>query len=1110
VLTEERKVVTVLFCDLVDFTAVSDEADPEDVRARLRPYHARLREEIERFGGTVEKFIGDAVMAVYGAPIAHEDDAERAVRSALRVLEAIDELNETDPGLGLQVRIGIATGEAVVTLGARPEAGEGIVAGDVVNTAARLQGAAPVGGIAVGEQTFRTTESLFEYEPLEPVQVKGKAHAVPIWRPRAARSRFGADLARRHATAMVGRELEQHVLQGAFQRSTRERSTQLVTVVGEPGVGKSRIVSELFSYIDADPQIVVRWRQGRCLPYGEGITFWALGEIVKAEAGILESDPPDLAVAKLDAVVPVGPDREWLRQRLLPLLGLEASSTAEREELFTAWRRFLEALAEESPSVFVFEDLHWADDAMLAFLEHLADWSEGVPMLIVGTARPELFERHPTWASAARNAARLNLAPLSERETAHLISLLLEQAVLPAEVQTLILERAGGNPLYAEEFVRLLRDRGLLVGAGKVVGLAEGAEIPFPESVQALIAARLDTLAPERKTMLQDAAVIGKVFWAGAVASMGRSDRRDVREALHELSRKELVRPMRVSSMAGEDEYAFWHILVRDVAYGQIPRAARVERHSRAAAWIAGVAGDRVEDFAEILAYHYTTALGLASAAALPAAEDLEAAALRFLLLAGERALDLDVARAEAHLVRALGLAPQGHPRRPEVLVRWADAVRQANRHREATAALEEAISAFQEAGEKHAAAQAMTTLANVRWQLGDPRSRDAVSEAVSLLESLAPGPELVDAYAEMARLRHLAGEHREAVESAQRAIELARILGLGEHPKALGYLGNSRVELGDVAGQLDAQRAVSLAIERGQAREAGIQMNNLADMTAQIEGPAASLVLYREAIDFAERRGMAEIALWMTVEAAGQLVRAGSLDDAWGWAMRAETSFELAGSLNGLVRSRCVRAEILAHRGREADAVPLVDWAVETAATGGAVEGLAMALAVGALVDEAVGKHQVARTLLDQLAKDERARHASTFAYYLPDAVRAAVSSGDVAVAQALADGLPTDLPYNGHAVHASQAVLAEARGQMPQAATLYAQAAERWERFGVVTERAFALLGQGRCLVEVGRPEGATEPLRTARGLFAAMGAQPSLAETDALLQRTAALAS
>jgi class 3 adenylate cyclase len=289
---EERKVVTVLFCDLVEFTAASDQADPEDIRARIRPYHARLREVIEGYGGTVEKFIVDAVMAVFGAPVAHEDDPERAVRAGLRILEAIEELNQADPVLGLQVRIGITTGEAVVALGARPEQGEGIVTGDVVNTASRLQAVAPTGGIVVGEQTYRATLGVFDYQPLDAATVKGKAEPIPIWRALSARARFGTDLTRTHATAMVGREVERGLLTGLFERSVRDRSVQLVTVVGEPGVGKSRLVAELFAHVDSTPD-PVRWRQGRCLPYGEGITFWALGEIVKAEAGILESDSPE-------------------------------------------------------------------------------------------------------------------------------------------------------------------------------------------------------------------------------------------------------------------------------------------------------------------------------------------------------------------------------------------------------------------------------------------------------------------------------------------------------------------------------------------------------------------------------------------------------------------------------------------------------------------------------------------------------------------------------------------------------------------------------------------------------------------------------------------------
>ena len=554
--------MSVLFCDLVGFTAASDTADPEDVRARIRPYHARLRSEIERYGGTVEKFVGDAVMAVFGAPVAHEDDAERAVRAGLRILEAIAELNEADPALALQVRIGIDTGEAVVVLGARPEEGEGIVTGDVVNTASRLQGAAPVEGIAVSEHTYRQTERIFDYEPLAAVAVKGKAEPLALWRPLRARARFGTDVTRTHAAPLVGRELEKTLVVGTFERSVQQRSCQLVTVVGEPGVGKSRLCTELFGYIEDRPGLV-RWRHGRSLSYGEGIAFWALGEIVKAECGILESDSPGEARAKLERAIPESEqDRPWLLARLAPLVGAPAEPAAQ-EESFTAWRRFLEALAAQGPTVLVFEDLHWADDALLSFLEHLADWSQGVPLLVLCTARPELQEAHPSWAAGLRNATTINLAPLTDEESARLIAALLERTVLPAETQQALFERAGGNPLYAEEFVRLLADRDLLAG-----GLDD---LQLPDSVQALIAARLDTLSPERKSLLQDAAVVGKVFWAGALAEMGGRELAEVERALHELSRKELVRRSPTSAMRDEAEYGFWHLLVRDVCYAPDP-----------------------------------------------------------------------------------------------------------------------------------------------------------------------------------------------------------------------------------------------------------------------------------------------------------------------------------------------------------------------------------------------------------------------------------------------------------------------------------------------------------------------------------------------------------
>ena len=319
---QERKVVSVLFCDLVGFTAASEQADPEEVAARVAPYHAAVRERIEAFGGTVEKFIGDAVMAVFGAPVAHEDDAERAVRAGLAVLEVLEGLNAADGTLALSVRVGVNTGEAVVSLGAKPELGEGMVTGDVVNTAARIQAQAPVDGVAVGEGTFRATERVFEWEPLDPIDAKGKSQPLPLWRALRPTARFGSDVIRSMTTPLVGRDIDLTLVRGAFDKVVAERSVQLVTIVGEPGVGKSRLVAELGAHVDALP-VLVRWRQGRCLPYGDGITFWPLAEILKAHAGIFESDTPEVASEKLDLVLPDVEDRPWLRARLLPLLGLD-------------------------------------------------------------------------------------------------------------------------------------------------------------------------------------------------------------------------------------------------------------------------------------------------------------------------------------------------------------------------------------------------------------------------------------------------------------------------------------------------------------------------------------------------------------------------------------------------------------------------------------------------------------------------------------------------------------------------------------------------------------------------------------------------------------------
>jgi class 3 adenylate cyclase/tetratricopeptide (TPR) repeat protein len=1106
---EERKVVTVLFCDLVGFTASSDHADPEDVRARIRPYHSRLRTEIEGYGGTVEKFIGDAVMAVFGAPVAHEDDAERAVRAGLRILAAIAELNEEDAGLDLQVRVGIESGEAVVALGARPEAGEGIVTGDVVNTASRLQGAAPVNGVAVGEGTYASTRDVFDYEALDPVMLKGKASPVSIYHARAARARFGTDLTRTLTTPPVGRELERNLLTGTFERSVRDASVQMITVVGEPGVGKSRLVAELFSHIEAWPDFI-RWRQGRCLPYGDGITFWALGEIIKAEAGILETDAPDVAGAKIDAIVPEDhPDAPWLRQRLRPLVGLEAPP-AGREENFAAWRSFLESLAESRPSVFVFEDLHWADDALLAFLEHLAEYAQGVPMLLVGTARPELFETAPTWASTARSVTRINLWPLTETETAKLVANLLEQAVLLGEVQTAIVHRSGGNPLYAEEFVRLLKDRGILTKHGSTWTLDPEAEIPMPSGVQGLIAARLDTLSPDRKHLLQDASVIGKVFWSGAVSKMGERDPKEVSEALHELSRKELVRPARASSMEGQSEYAFYHALLRDVCYAQIPRASRAERHTRAAAWIEEISAERVEDHAEILAAHYSTALSLAAAARDVSTEEVQAKALRYLTLAGDRALGIDVEAAERHYARALELTTGDDPHRLALLVRSGEALRQRGRFPEAARAFEEAVEGLRARGDVRAMAVAMARYSLVLYRLGDPRNRQVAAEAVAALEPLDPSPELAQALTEQATASFTSSEHREAVALADRAIALAEELGLAEPARALGFRGAARAFLGDAGGMQDMRRALDAATDQGLGREVAVLHYNLADALWPIEGPRARLEALREGSAFAERWGIEEFVLGFAATTVSTLVDLGSYQEAMAMAGDLLPRLEAAEDVYALLPVRSAQVRVLTRRGELAEAAPLADWAVEKALELEEPQILALALPAAAALRLGLGETTAALALLAELERIPNVRSESNYASNLPDAVRTALAAGDPDLATRLTEGVEPIYPLHEHALATVGALIREDHGSYAEAAELFADAAERWERFEMPWERAQALLGHGRYLLATGRPAEASEPLREARKVFTELGAKPAVADTDTLLERATALSS
>jgi class 3 adenylate cyclase/tetratricopeptide (TPR) repeat protein len=794
---EERKVVTVLFADLVGFTSRSEQLDPEDVRAVLAPYHARLRDELERFGGTVEKFIGDAVMAVFGAPVAHEDDPERAVRAALAIRSWI-----ADEQSGLQVRIGVNTGETIVNLAAKPSEGEGLVAGDVVNTAARLQSAAPVDGILVGAQTHEATKSVIDYGEATAVSAKGKSEPVPAWPVVQARSRFGVDVTQTASTPLVGREGDLRLLVDTLARVRRERSPQLVTLVGVPGMGKSRLVYELFEEADRDTELTT-WRQGRCLSYGEGVSYWALGEVVKAQAGILETDTSEQAREKLHGAVGAlgGEHADWIESHLSPLVGLAPDRELagdHRAEAFAAWREFLEGLAEQRPLVLVLEDLQWADDGLLDFVDHLVDWAGDVPLLVVATARPELFARRPGWGGGKANAATVSLSALTDEETAQLVHALLERSVLPAEAQAAVLARAGGNPLYAEEFARLFRERGAIDDA-------------MPESVQGIIAARLDLLTAEAKALVQTAAVLGKVFWLGAVATVSGRERWSVEQELHDLERRELIRRERRASVEGEVEYAFRHLLVRDVAYGQIPRGERAERHRAAAIWIESLG--RPEDHAEMLAHHYVSALELSRAAGFEDAT-LSEAARAALRAAGDRALSLNAWASAADLLgHAVSLWPSDDRDRPELLLAYGSALLQLGDDRVGDVLIE-AREGLVALGEPERAAFADSLLSAVWWDRGKrDRAVEHLDRALALVAGRPPSPDTLEVLIRKASQLAIAGDADTAIRFGEEALAGAEQLGLDEQRMhALGALGLAHSRLGG-SRETDLERALELAI---------------------------------------------------------------------------------------------------------------------------------------------------------------------------------------------------------------------------------------------------------------------------------------------------------
>src|SRR5438477_2029189 len=573
---DERRIVSVVFVDLVGFTARSEQLDPEDVRAFLSPYHDFVRQEFESFGGVVEKFIGDAIVAVFGAPTAYGDDAERAVRAAMAVRDGVSGLGELD----VQVRIAVNTGEALVSLGARPELGEAMVAGDVVNTASRLQSAAPVDGVIVGRETYRTTRDAIEYEPAAPVEAKGKADPVEAWL--AVRPLHAAG-ERRQSGDLVGRGRELEVLRGIWERVAAESVPYLVTVLGPAGIGKTRLAQEFDGIVE---ELGGRTVHGRSLPYRESSAYFAFATQVKQLCGIFESDPPEVGLRKLGERVL----DESVTRHLAILLGLDPEgSVDDREELFFSVRVFIESVAREQPTLLVLEDIHWADRSLLDLVELLAARLRDLPVLILTLARPELLDLRPAWGGGLPAYTALPLSPLSTAEAEELAQLRLGRL---HEAATKLADTAGGNPLFIEQLAATMAESS-----------AAGA---LPTTIRGILAARLDALPAEERALLLDAAVVGKTFWRGALERM--VDGRDgLSELLGALERRDLIVRDTTSAIEGEQQFAFKHVLIRDVAYELLPRADRRARHARVAEFFE----DRTSELGEIataLARHWRDA----------------------------------------------------------------------------------------------------------------------------------------------------------------------------------------------------------------------------------------------------------------------------------------------------------------------------------------------------------------------------------------------------------------------------------------------------------------------------------------------------------------------
>ncbi|GIJ37252.1 ATP-binding protein [Micromonospora andamanensis] len=1105
---EDRRRVSVLFVDLIDFTPYVERADPELVRGMQTGFFSAARRVVGQYGGVVEKYIGDAVMALFGAPVATETDALRCVRAGLELQRVLTRFTPTGTD-GLRFRVGVATGEALVDVAAARDGGQAIVAGDVVNTASRLQSAAPPGGVLVDGATHALTRDTIRYDEQPPVTLRGRSAPTEVWLARSAVRQQPTDR-EPDTTPLIDREHELGMLVNALHRSLRDRRPQVVTVFGRAGIGKSRLVRELHRHTGRLVDEPLTWRIGRCPPFGENVTFAALADIVKAEAGILDTDPAASAAQRLTAAVGelVGvAERNRVTDALRPLVGL-AGTPLPAEEAESAWRRFLLALAARRPTVLVFEDLHWADDAMLRFVELLGAAARDVPLLLLCTARPELVDRDPSWAGTITGSVTIALPPLRDTGIAALYAHMFGQAAFSADLLTPLIEVAGGNPLYAHEYVRMLIEQGALRQSGRGWSLEKHLDLPMPESVHAVIANRVDLLDAKDRAALLAAAVVGVQFWPGAVAAAVGQPVESVERALRRLEQRDFVHEQADSTMAGQPEYRFRHVLVRDVCYQRLPRTERVARHERTADWLDTLSQSRDTDLAEVLAHHRWAAHEIARSLgmetrryAAPARAALHRAARRAYALHG-----LDAAA--SHAARALGLADDSDPvgrLQLELLSTEISFHRDGNAFLssggpEQVQALAERLLAY---GDEACAARAWTLLGQAAWLRADrPAALACLDRAVRLFEPLPDSAQKADAFAELGRLHMLNYERDPAVAAADTAAEIGERLGLTEtRTNARITAATARYQAGDRAG-LDELYSIVEVSRAGQLLALPRATQNLAYAVCE-EGDWVRSNALLSAVPARTASGQT-----LTTSYSSEAMRAWFEGD-FGRLLAAAEAFVDTPTGSWDMQVRGLRSCLLVLRGQPVPPGPPTDQstagtpprddvaaALDIARRSGFHRLHWTMLAMGALCRAVQGRLDEAAALVDELAESWTAVPALASGEWIAAASWAACLTGRKPAARirAMLDQVGHRTPWSEAALRTVTGALAGADDNHQHAAELHLAAAETYAGIPDVTDRMLALTFAVRELTAAGDHAAADAPLAELRA-FAHRNGAPGL---------------